>query len=153
MKEKRNIILGILLIIGVCFLTTGCKFEKITTEEFKKHFSALGYTISETEEAPYESKTYVVASKEDVPYKIEYYEFEKEVDAKKVLKKYEDSIVNYITSDSQNQKTTGAIMGKIVAVSDNEYIVMSRIQNTLIFVAGTKDYQQEIDKLLGDITY
>lgn len=152
--KNKSILIGILIIIVVVLVTTGCGFYNlITTKDFKEHFGALGYTISETEEAKYDSKTYVVASKEDVPYKIEYYEFDEEVDAKKVYEKYKDSIVEYITSDSQNQETKGAVFAKTVAVSDNEYIVISRVKNTLIFIAGTNNYSNEIDTLLEDIEY
>ena len=79
--------------------------------------------------------------------------FSEEVEAKKVYEKYKDSIVEYITTDSNNEETTGAVFSKTVAVSENEYIVISRVKNTLIFVAGTKDYTNEIDTLLEDIKY
>lgn len=152
--KNKSVILGVLIIVVVCLVTTGCMFYNLLeTQEFKDHFGALGYTTSETEEALYESKTYVVASKSDVPFKIEYYEFEEEIDAKKIYKKYKDTIANYITSDSKNNETTGAVFAKIVAKSEKEYIVISRVKNTLIFVAGTVDYQQEIDNLLEDIQY
>ncbi len=153
MKEKLSILIGILIIVGVCLFTAGCGFKSIDTEEFKNHFSALGFTISENEEAPYESKTYVVASKEDLPFKIEYYEFEKDTDAKKVFKNYNDNITKYITSDSKNSKTQGTQMQKNVSVSDNEYLVFSRVKKTLIIIIGTKEYSEEIDKYVEEIGY
>ena len=138
----------------VVSLATGCLFYNVLEDDdFKEHFGALGYTISDTEKAKYEADTYLVASKEDVPFKVEYYEFNNESDAKKIYKKYKDSISNYITSDSNNQESTSAVISKIVAVSDNEYIVISRVKNTLIFIAGTRDYQSEIDSLLENVQY
>lgn len=152
--KNKSVILGILIIVVVCLVTTGCGIKSaISTEEFKQHFGALGYTTSENEETLYESKTYVVASKSDVPYKIEYYEFEEEVDAKKIYKKYEDNIADYLTTTSQNLTTTGALFTKFVATSDNEYIIISRVKNTIIFIAGTVGYKEEIDTLLEDINY
>ncbi len=151
--SKKSIIIGLLIIIGVCFLVTGCGFKSINTEEFKNHFSALGYTINENEKGPYESKTYSVATKEDVPFKIEYYEFDDEVEAQKVYKNYKESIVNYITSDSKDQQTTGAVITKYVATSEKEYIVISRVKKTLIFINGTVEQKDTIDKLLKDINY
>ena len=148
MKNNKSIILGIALIIIVCIITVGCGFYNLLdAKDFKEHFGALGYTISDSETPKYEADTYLVATKEDVPYKIEYYEFEDELAAKKVYKKYFDSISDYITTDSKNKETTGAVLSKTVAVSDNEYI------NTLIFIASTKDYKSEIDNLLEDIKY
>ncbi len=153
MKNNKSVILGIIMIV-VISLATGCKFYNLLeTQDFKEHFGALGYTISDGEETEFKAESYLVASKEDIPYKIEYYEFAEEVDAKKAYKDYYDNIGNYITTDSKNQETTGAVFSKTVAVSDNEYIIISRVKNTLIFIATTKDYQKEVDTLLEDIKY
>lgn len=152
--KNKSVILGILIIVVVSLMTTGCGFYNLLeTQEFKEHFGALGYTTTDSEEGKYESKTYVVANKEDIPFKIEYYEFENDVEAKKVYKKFKDSIVDYITTDSKNLETTGAVFSKTVAESENEYIVMSRVKNTLIFIAGTVEFKEEIDTLLEDIKY
>ena len=154
MKNNKSVILGIIIIIIVCIITVGCGFyNALKAKDFKEHFGALGYTISNKVTPKYDSDTYLVASKDDVPFSIEYYEFKDESEAKKIYKKYKDSISDYITSDSNNKETTGAVISKIVAVSDNEYIVISRVKNTLIFIAGTKDYKSEIDNLLEEIKY
>lgn len=153
MMKNKSVLFGILIIVLVSF-ATGCVFYNlIDSEEFKNHFGALGYTVSNTEEAKYEADTYLVASKDDVPFKIEYYEFKDDTEAQKVYKKYKDSIVDYITTDSKNEETKGAVFTKTTAVSENEYIVISRVKNTLIFIAGTNDYAKEIDDLLEDIKY
>jgi len=151
--KNKSVILGIAIVVVVIFLT-GCGFYNLVdATEFKQHFGALGYTISDTEEPKYENDVYLVATKDDVPFKIEYYEFDEEIDAQKVYKKYIDSIVDYITTTSQNNETTGAVFSKMVATSEKEYIVISRVKNTVIFVNGTKDYKSEIDTLLEDIKY
>jgi len=151
--KNKSVILGLLIIITVCLLT-GCGFKSaMNGEKFKNHLGAVGYTITDTEAAKYESDSYLVASKADVTYKVEYYEFNEEVEAKKVYKKYKDSIVDYITTDSKNTETTGINFAKTIAVSEEEYIVISRVKNTIIFIAGTNDYANEIDKLLEDIKY
>ena len=152
--KNKSIIIGIVIIVIVCIITTGCVFYNVVDkEEFNKHFTALGYSISDTEEAKYEADTYLVATKEDVPYKVEYYEFENEVEAKKVYEKYKDSIVDYITANTENQETKGAVFAKIVAESTDDYIVISRVKNTLIFIDGTHEYKDNIDDILKDIKY
>jgi len=152
--KNKSVILGIIIIVVVCLVTTGCMFYNLLdTQEFKDHFGALGYTVTDSDEGLYESNSYVVATKEDVPYKIEYYEFEDEISTKKAYEKQIDAIANYITSDSENKRTDGAVFSKTVAVSEKEYIIISRVKNTMIFIAGTKDYQQEIDSFLEDIKY
>ena len=151
--KNKSVLLGLLIIVVVSLLT-GCGFYNLLdTKEFSEHFGALGYTIDSNVDGLYESKEYVVASKSDMPFKIEYYEFEDEVEAKKVYKKYKSSISEYITSTSQNQETTGAVFTKTVAESEKEYLVMSRVKNTLIFIEGTVEFKDEINKLLEDIRY
>lgn len=151
--NNKSILLGIIIIVVVS-LATGCIFYKaLDSSQFKEHFEALGYSIDENATGKYESKKYLVATKEDVPFKIEYYEFDDDIEAKKVTKKYTDSIADYITTDSKNQTTTGSQITKVVAVSEEEYIVISRVKNTLIFIAGTNEYDTEINKLLEDIKY
>ncbi len=151
--KNKSVLFGLLIIVLVSF-ATGCVFYNVVdTEEFKNHFGALGYNVSDTEKGKYESDTYLVATKDDVPFKVEYYEFKDENEAKKAYKKYYDSIVEYITSDSENKETTGAVFSKTTAVSEKEYIIISRVKNTLIFIAGTNEYSEEIDKLLEDIKY
>lgn len=154
MKKNKSIVLGIIIII-TAILITGCGlfYNLVDSKEFKEYFGALGYTINDNLEGTYESKTYLVAEKSDVPFKIEYYEFDDELSAKKVFEKYKDNVADYLTSSSENQTITGAVYSKFTAVSTEEYIVVSRVKNTLIFIAGTNTYQNEIDTLLEDIKY
>ena len=151
--KNKSMIIGILMIVVVCLITTGCFYKTLNKEEFSEHFTALGYTINDKAEAKYEAPTYLVASKNDVPYKFEYYEFDTEVDAKKVYEKYKKSIGDYITTDSKNEERSNVAFSKTTAVSDNEYIIISRVKKTLIFIATTKEYQSEVDKVLEEIKY
>lgn len=152
--NKKSILLGLILVL-ITIITTGCVFYNLLrTDDFKEHFTELGYTISDTEKPKYDTgKTYLVATKEGVSYKIEYYEFEDEIEAKKIYEKYKKSIVNYITSNSKNHEVTGAVFSKTTVNSDKEYLVISRVKNTLIFVAGTQDAKDEINKIVEDIRY
>ena len=152
--NKKSILLGVILLVAV-FLTTGCIFYNVLDkDDFKDHFTALGYTLTDTEVPKYDTgKTYLVATKEDVPYKVEYYEFDTEVNAKKVYEKYKKAIVEYITSDSKDQEVKGAVFSKTTSNSEKEYIVISRVKNTLIFIASTQDYKTEINNFLDEIKY
>lgn len=152
--KKHSIIIGIIGIILVCVITTGCIFYNLVdAKEFKSHFEDLGYTITSNKDDIYNSTTYYVASKEDSTYDIEYYEFKDETDAKKAYQNFKENISNFITSEAQNQETTGAVFSKIVSVSEKEYLVFSRVKNTLIVIKGTNDVSEEINNLLEEIRY
>ena len=153
--KNKSVLLGIILfVIGV--LLTGCMYSSLSAKDFKEHFGALGYTVSDTETPEFDTGTsYQVASKEDVPYKFEYYEFDEEVEAKKVYEKYKEdnSIRKYITSESKNNETYGALFARTVVESEKEYIVISRVRKTIIFVATTKEYTNEVNAVLDEIGY
>ena len=152
--KKHSIIIGIIGIILVCVITTGCIFYNLVdAKEFKSHFEDLGYTITSNKDDNYNSTTYYVASKEDSTYDIEYYEFKDETDAKKAYQNFKENISNFITSEAKNQETTGAVFSKIVSVSEKEYLVFSRVKNTLIVIKGTNDVSDEINSLLEEIRY
>ena len=152
--KNKSIFLGLIGIVLICIIATGCIFYNVLDpEDFKKHFEDLGYTISDKETGKYEANTYLVAKKDDSSFDILYYEFDTEVDAKKAYQDYKENIGNYITSNSKNKETSGAVLTKIVAVSDKEYIVISRVKKTLIFIAGTNDVSGEIDNILEEIKY
>ncbi len=152
--KKHSIIIGIIGIILVCVITTGCIFYNLVdAKEFKSHFEDLGYTITSNKDDDYNSTTYYAASKEDSTYDIEYYEFKDETDAKKAYQNFKENISNFITSEAKNQETTGAVFSKIVSVSEKEYLVFSRVKNTLIVIKGTNDVSDEINSLLEEIRY
>ena len=151
--KNKSVLLGILIIIVVIF-ATGCMFDYLKAQDFKEHFGALGYTISDKEEPKYDTgNSYLVATKEDMPFKIEYYEFDEEVEAKKAYEKYKDDIVKYITKSTKNKEVYGNFYKKTVAESEADYIVISRVKNSLIFIDAENAYKAEIDKLLEDIEY
>lgn len=152
--NKKSIIFGIIILVIVIF-TTGCVFYNVLkVDDFKNHFTALGYKISDTETPKFDNaKTYLVATKEDVPFRVEYYYFETEVAAKKTYEKFKKAISDYITSDSENTEKSGAVFSKTVANSEKEYLVISRVKNTLIFIAGTQDYKTEINNLVEEVKY
>ena len=159
MKNKK-VILGIVLVgvilsvIGI--LLIGSMYSSLSAKDFKEHFGALGYTVSDKETPEFDTGTsYQVATKEDVPYKFVYYEFDDEVEAKIVYEKYKEAnnIRKYITSESKNNETYGALFAKTVVKSENEYIVISRVRKTVVFVATTKEYTNEVDAILEEIGY
>ena len=137
--KKNSIIVGLIGIVLICIITTGCIFYNVLdSKEFKSHFEDLGYSISSEEDTEYNSTSHYIAKKDDVSYSIEYFEFKDEIEAKKAYQSFKNNLVNYITSTSNNKITTGAVFTKLVAVSEKEYIVISRVKNTLIFNNGTK---------------
>ena len=151
--NKKSILLGIVIIFVTC-LTTGCIFYNyLEPKDFKEQFSARGYTVEKIEKADYEAEYISKATKEDVPYEVLYYEFATESDAKKAYKGYKNNLSNVITSDSKDVESKSSVLSKYVCKSDNEYIIISRVKNSLIYISSTIEYESEINDILDDIKY
>ena len=153
MTQNKGIFIGISIIISV-LLVVGCTNHKaLDKDSFKREFGAIGYTVNNTCEKDYDSKEFLCATKNDVPFKVYFYEFENDNEAETIYEKYKSNISNFITTTSENKETKGSYFVKTVAISEDEYIVISKLKNTLIFIAGTKDYSNEINKILENIHY
>lgn len=143
-----------LTLIIICFIATGCIIKKpITGEAFKKQFAALGYEVIEDQDANYRSNKFMKATKEDVPFEVLFYEFDSEIDSKKTYEKYKSNIINYVTSNTTNTETTSAVFSKMVVESQKEYIIISRIKNTLVFVNSSIDFKDEVLSVIKNIHY
>lgn len=151
--NKKSVLLGVLLIVVTC-LTTGCLFYNyLEPTDFKEQFSARGYTVEQIESADYEADYISKATKEDVPFEVIYYQFGNESDAKSAYKGYKENLKNVITSDSNDKESKSAVLSKYECKTDNEYIIISRVKDTLIYISSTVDYQDQIDEILKDIKY
>ena len=153
--NKKSMFIGFLGVILICLITTGCLFYNLlNAKEFKKYFEKLGYTISVNNESKYESsKTSYIAKKSGINYKMEYYEFNNEVDAKKAYQTFKKNVSDYITDEAKINETTGAVFSKLIVESNNEYIIYSRVKNTIIWITGTPNDKNDITNVLKDIRY
>lgn len=151
--NKKSVLLGIIIVLVTC-LTTGCIFYNyLEPKDFKEQFSARGYTVEKIDKADYEADYISKATKEDVPYEVLYYQFATESDAKKAYKEYKSNLSNIITSDSKDVESKSSVLSKYVCKSDKEYIIISRVKNSLIYISTTVEYENEINDILTDIKY
>ena len=156
MKNKKLIfiLIGIVLVgVAAIFLMFKLFDNSMTPEEFKNHLAALGYEVTEQTSPVDNTLTYMVATKSDVTYNVEYFDFKNEVEAKKYYKSLKKNLINYITSTTQDSETNGNIFSKQISISETDYVVISRIKKTLIFIDGTSDFQSDIESLLKKLKY
>ena len=71
----------------------------------------------------------------------------------KAYKDYKNNLGNVITSDSKDVESKSSVLSKYVCKSDNEYIIISRVKNSLIYISTTIEYESEINDILDDIKY
>lgn len=158
MKKSKTILLTIISCLTI-FLSTGCFIKtKMTSQQFKEIFEQKGYEVieitNEIEEKIYDYnyvKEAYAAKKSN--YQIEFYEIIDEDYAKvffdKNKKMFEKSKSNmsYETSNNliNNERYTLKTSGK--------YMVISRIENTIIYVNSSPSNKKQIDTILKEIKY
>lgn len=144
--QNKSILLGIFIFIIVIIITTGCTNHKaLSKTDFQKQFGALGYTVSEEE-------NHLSATKEDIPGKFEYYEYDDENSAIKEYNAFKKKNFEYL-KDENTKEEKGHDFSKDIIKSDDTYLIISRVKNTIITLKTSVDYENIVNKVLQDINY
>ena len=155
---KKNIIIfvvvAIILGVGIFFITN--KKVSITGTEFKNIMKEKNYVVNDAknqfESYDYIKKVYIAASS-DYSYQIEFYEMS---DSNKAMSFYNTN-KNIFESDkgslSSNYSVNISNYSKYSLSSDSSYKVISRIDNTVIYVNSKKENKDKIKKVLKKLGY
>lgn len=155
MKKKKNII-GILLILVISLFTTGCGSKKtISAEQFKEKLEAKNFILSDASNqfANYDYiKQVYIAQNPNKTYQIEYYFF---ADASRAKNFYEHNkgIFKKIGTVRSNSEITIANHSKYSQTAGGKFSVISRIENTVIYVNVNTEYKDEVTKILKELNY
>lgn len=152
--KKKLLLLGLF----VCLLLTGCggggtKNAK-TLDDFSKAGTDNGFTVVDNKSA-YENISYITgamkASSSDTDIEMVIYS-----DADTANKVLEEQIKNFNllkSTGASEKKTTGDNYQKYFLISNNYYMVTSRVDNTLIFSKTLLVNKEEVDKVLDELGY
>lgn len=139
----------------------GINKKAITTEEFKNIISTKDFTINVPEDALTEEAItkagikngYLTKEIEDEEYRINFFEF-KDENSEQYL--YYDAINTIRSEDNGDIKETiekSMKHTKYTAITNGNYMVVSRIGNTLIWGTINVDEKQKLIDLLNEIGY
>lgn len=130
--------------------------EPVIAQEFIVTMEGKGYVVenvkSQFADYDYINKAYV-AAKDDYSYQIEFYETTDEVSADSF---YNNNKSIFESSKSNSAKETDVNLknsSKYTLQSNEEYKVVSRIDNTVIYINVDKKYKSEVDEILKQIGY
>ena len=153
MKMKK-IVLGLFL-IGITLLLTGCEKKKpITVEDFTKAVEQKEYKIVERRllsDYP-ETNTIVSAEIKENNY-IELFDIKTEEDAKNFFTTNKNHYEKEYKVKTITTENTGINYNKYTLTVKNNYIVISRINNTVIIVEADKNNKKEVKNFLKEIGY
>lgn len=145
--KYKGIITGIFLITIAIVLIGFFSFKALNPKEFYSLFNSFGYLVENKIDKDYSSNNHLIAMKDDLPFNVEYYSFDDEIDAKNTYEKIKKSIrIN-------KKETVSSLASKLIAESNNKYIVVSRIRNTIMYVLGDEEHKEQINSIFKNINY
>lgn len=154
--KKLKLIFSTFIFIFL-FLLTGCmKKEAITSENYQTTMEAKNFTVVEAT-SQFSNYGYVkkalVALSSDSSYQIEFYELDNEENAKGFYDTNQKQFEENEGEMSYSRKTNIANYSKYVLVSDGYYKVVSRIDNTVVYLNVPEDKKTEVEGILEELGY
>lgn len=144
------------IITGVVIINKNKNKESITANEFKDKMEDMNYIIvdakNQFEEYDYIEKVYL-AVPEDYEYQIEFYEMDREEQAITFYNHNKDIFESYKSSISSETSVNIGNNAKYTLTTEDEYRLLSRIDNTVIYVHVDKEYKDKIKETLKEIGY
>lgn len=166
MKKSLIITIAICIIVFILLLVLGGVFliknvlnqekNSITAEEFKSVMENKGYIIINAKEQ-FDGFNYIqdvyIAMSDDGEYQIEFYKMSDKEDATMF---YEHNKSVFESSKSSSSAQTNNDMknySKYTLQSNNKYMVISRIEDTVVYVNVDSKYKDNIKDILKEIGY
>ena len=167
-KSKKGISLVVLIflivlilvittiITGLVIINKNKNKESITANEFKNKMEDMNYIVVDAkdqfEEYDYIEKVYLAAPK-NYKYQIEFYEMDEEEQAISFYNNNQEIFESYNSSASAETNVSIGNNAKYTLTTEDEYRLLSRIDNTVIYVHVDKEYKDEIKEVLKELGY
>lgn len=161
MNKRKTIIIVIIiwiiaaLMIGIVAVTSKAK-TPISSIGFATTMSSKGYKITDASDqlAQYEYVTKVyIAGNKSTNYQIEFYELSDDTMAKSFFNQNKTKFENQKESASAETNVKGKNYSKYTLSTGNKYKVLSRIDNTVIYLDVYDSYEEEVKNILGELGY
>jgi len=160
MKKLVIIVTLVMLIIftifGVVFMNLNKEKTSITSSEFYNIMSQKGYSLQDANnqflDYNYIKQVYIALSS-DYSYQIEFYEFSDDSYATSFYNNNQ-SIFESSKGNASAQTNVGLKnYSKYTLSSNGRYMVVSRIDNTVIYVEVDDNYREDIKSILDELGY
>ncbi len=154
---KKSILrIGILLVVVSLFVTGCFKKTSITAEDFNTKMSDKGYVVQDATDqfASYEyiKKVYIALEK-DGKYQIEFYEMDSEENASSFFETNKEKFETRGSGTSTGTESSGSGYEKYTQTANGKYEVISRVENTAIYVDADDTYKDQIKEVLDEFKY
>ena len=145
------------IIVGAIVVNKNLNKQSISANEFKKMMEEKDFEIFDAKESQFKDYDYVkrayVALEEDYDYKIEFYKLAEEDNAISFYKTNKEIFENSKDSVSAEKSISLGNNSKYTLKTKDKYKVVSRIENTVIYVDVDAKYEDEVKEILKEIGY
>lgn len=146
----------IILAVGGLFFYLNIEKEPITVDEFKSIMESKKYELIDVSaqfaEYDFVKEAYLALDK-DADYQIEFYELSDEENTIAFYNNNKKSFENSKSGNSVETTLNGKNYSRYVLSSDGEYMLLSRIDNTMIYVCEDLELKDTIDNVLDELGY
>ena len=149
----KKILSGVLCFMLVLVLTGCANKKKIDGEKFKEIMGEKKFTVVETGNNEDNSDIAYIAQDENGRYQIEFYTLSSIDNAKSKFKSYKDAINNENTSNRKTNNISTSKYEKYTLETSKIYYVISRIEDTMIFLTVDPEYKSEVNKIIKELGY
>ena len=146
----------IVAILGVIFINLNKEKNSITASSFYDTMSQKGYSVQDATNQfsayNYIKQAYIAVS-EDSNYQIEFYELQ---DDSYATNFYNNNKSNFESSKGSTSAETSVGLknyAKYTLSSNGKYMVVSRIDNTVIYVDVEANYKDNVKSILDELGY
>ena len=145
------------IVVGVVIINKNLNKQPITVSEFKeimedKDFEIIDAIDQFEDYNDYIKKAYI-ALEEDYDYQIEFYKLDEEDDAIDFYKTNKEIFEDSKGSSSVETKVSMGNNSKYTLKTKDEYKVVSRIEDTVIYADVDEKYEDEVKEILKEIGY
>ena len=158
MKKNKGLAAVAVIAAIIALLFTSCSKPASDTKTFKSLAEKKDYEIYDVTEqyinAPQIKKTIIVAPK-DRRFQIEFYLITDLESSKKLFQAQGKVIDSYQGENANSKVSNGKNYAKrTVVTKDNNYLMVSYIENTVIYVPPTsKENREEIEEFIDQLKY
>lgn len=149
----RKIILGIITILIILSLT-GCGNKKaLTNNEFSEILGVEGFAVTDVTTLMEDENIEVLAAANNNNYQLEYHIYKTKEAAKKAYEGNKKSFATYKKNNNKEKNVTGNNYEKYTLELSDEYKVVSRIDNTLVYASISLEYKKDLNNILDKLGY
>ena len=155
-RKIKTLILAIVCLFGMLFVT-GCGNKKsLNVTEFKSKMEGLGYSVVDVSEQ-YSNYSYVksvtVAINSEKTVQLDFMDVENTEYAKQLFLSNKSMVESKKSSLSTESSVSIANYEKFILTTNGTYNVVSRIDNTIIYLSVSSDNQKVVDNVLKELGY